>query len=155
MNQRLILCIVIMIKNDLIKLNFWNITQTYVQSIFIFNRNFYVKLFYKFVKIMKISFDCILKIMKLLYKMFKSNNHWFFIYHKYHIKRFVMIKSIYNSCLFYCIKSFVVIDFQMNDILIFINDDFAIKKTKSSKQSTSCSNNANVLSLLIRSNWTA
>ena len=130
MNQRLILCIVIMIENDSIKLYFRNITQTYVQLIFIFNRNFYVKSFHEFVKIMKTSFDCILKMMKSLYKIFETNNHWFFIYHKHHIERFVMIKSIYDSCLFHCIESFAVIDFQIDDILIFVNDDFAIKKKR-------------------------
>ena len=56
-----------------------------------------------------------------------------FIYHKYHIEQFVMIKSIYDLCLFYCIELFAAIDFQIDDILIFFNDDFAIKKTKSLK----------------------
>ena len=65
-----------------------------------------------------------------------------------------MIELIYDLCLFHCIKSFVAIDFQINDILIFVNDDFAIKKTKSLKQSTSCLNNANVLLLLIQLNST-
>ena len=130
MNQRLILCIVVMIESDSIKLYFRNITQTYVQSIFIFNRNFYVKSFHKFVKIMKTLFDCILKMMKLLYEIFETNNHWFFIYHKHHIERFVMIESIYDSCLFHCIELFVAINFQINDILIFVNDDFAIKKNE-------------------------
>ena len=41
-----------------------------------------------------------------------------------------MIESIYDSCLFHCIKSFAVIDFQTDDILIFVNNDFAIKKNK-------------------------
>ena len=41
-----------------------------------------------------------------------------------------MIKLIYDSCLFHCIKSFVVIDFQIDDILIFVSDDFAIKKNE-------------------------
>ena len=130
MNQRLILCIVVMIENDSIKLYFQNITQTYVQSIFIFNQNFYVKSFHEFVKIMKTSFDCILKMMKSLYEIFETNNHWFFIYHKHHIERFVMIESIYDLCLFHCIESFVVIDFQIDDILIFVSDNFAIKKNE-------------------------
>ena len=130
MNQRLILCIVVMIESDSIKLYFRNITQTYVQSIFIFNRNFYVKSFYKFIKIMKTSFDCILKMMKSLYEIFETNNHWFFIYHKHYIERFVMIELIYDSCLFHCIELFVVVDFQIDDILIFVNNDFAIKKNK-------------------------
>ena len=130
MNQRLILCIVVMIESDLIKLYFRNITQTYVQSIFVFNRNFYVKSFHEFVKIMKTSFDCILKMIKLLYEIFETNNHWFFIYHKHHIKRFVMIESIYDSYLFHCIELFVVINFQSDNILIFVSDDFAIKKKR-------------------------
>ena len=155
MNQRLILCIVVMIENDSIKLYFRNITQTYVQSIFIFNRNFYVKSFYKFVKIMKTSFNCILKMIKLLYKIFEINNHWFSIYHKHHFKRFVMIKSIYDSCLFYCIQSFVAVNFQIDNILIFVNNNFAIKKTKSLKQSISCLNSANTSLLLTRLNLTA
>ena len=41
-----------------------------------------------------------------------------------------MIESIYDSCLFHCIESFVVIDFQTDDILIFVSDDFAIKKNE-------------------------
>ena len=62
--------------------------------------------------------------------MFKTNNHWFFIYHKHFIEELVMIKLIYNSCLFYRIKSFAVIDFQTDDILISIENDFAIKKNE-------------------------
>ena len=119
-----------MIESDLIKLYFRNITQTYVQSIFIFNRDFYVRSFHEFVKIMKTLFDCILKMMKSLYEIFETDNHWFFIYHKHHIERFVMIESIYDSCLFYRIESFVVIDFRTDDILIFVNNDFAIKKNE-------------------------
>ena len=101
-----------------------------MQSIFIFNWNFYVKSFHEFVKIMKTSFDCILKMMKSLYEIFETNNHWFFIYYKYHIERFVIIELIYDSYLFHCIKSFVVVDFQIDNILIFVSDDFAIKKNE-------------------------
>ena len=37
---------------------------------------------------------------------------------------------MYDLCLFHCIKSFVAVDFQIDNILIFVNDDFAIKKNK-------------------------
>ena len=60
-----------------------------------------------------------------------------------------MIESIYNSCLFYRIKSFAAINFQIDDILIFVTDDFAIKKIKLLKQSILCLNNANFSSLFI------
>ena len=63
-----------------------------------------------------------------------------------------MIESIYDLYLFHRIKLFVAIDFQFNNILIFVNDNFAIKKTKLSKQLTSCLNNANVSLLLIQLN---
>ena len=104
--------------------------QTYVQIVLNLNRSFYIKSFYEFVTIMKTSFDCILKIMKSLYDVFKRKNHWFFIYHKFHTKKLDMIKSTYDSCLLHCIKSFVIIDFQIDDILIFVSDDFAIKKNE-------------------------
>ena len=41
-----------------------------------------------------------------------------------------MIKSTYNSCLFHSIKSLGLIDFQIDDTLIFVNDDFVIKENK-------------------------
>ena len=44
-----------------------------------------------------------------------------------------MIESTYDSCLFHCIESFVIIDFQTDDILIFVSDDFAIKENKTIK----------------------
>ena len=41
-----------------------------------------------------------------------------------------MIQSTYDSCLFHCIELFIVIDFQIDSILIFVNNDFAIKKNE-------------------------
>ena len=81
MSQRLIVCITIVLEinsndsNNSIKLFFRNVIQTYVQSIFNLNREFYVKSFYKFVSIMKTSYDCIFTIMKSLYEVFETDNH--------------------------------------------------------------------------------
>ena len=139
MNQRLIVCITVVLEinsndsNNSMKLFFRNVIQTYVQSIFNLNRKFYVKSFHEFVLIMKISYDCIFKIMKSLYEVFEANNHWFFIYHKHHIKKFVMIESTYDSCLFHSIESFDLIDFQIDDTLIFVSNDFVIKKNEAIK----------------------
>ena len=116
-NQRLVVYIIIVFKinsndsSNSMKLFFRNVIQTYVQSIFNLNREFYVKSFHEFVSIMKTSYDCIFKIIKSLYEMFETNNHWFFIYHKHHIKKFVMIELTYDSCLFHSIKLFDLIDF--------------------------------------------
>ena len=41
-----------------------------------------------------------------------------------------MIESTYDLCLFHSIKLFDLIDFQINDTLIFVNNDFVIKKNK-------------------------
>ena len=116
--------------NNSMKLFFRNVIQTYVQSIFNLNREFYVNSFHEFVSIIKKSYNCIFKIMKLLYEIFKINNDWFFIYHKHHIKKFVMIELTYDLCLFHNIKSFDLIDFQTDDTLIFVNNDFVIKKNE-------------------------
>ena len=136
MNQRLIVCITIVFEinlndsNNSMKLFFRNVIQTYVQSIFNLNREFYVKSFHEFVSIMKTSYDCIFKVMKSLYEIFETNHHWFFIYHKHHIEKLVMIKSTYDSCLFHSIELFDLIDFQTDDTLIFVSNDFVIKKNE-------------------------
>ena len=81
MSQNLIICITIVFKinlndsNNLIKLFFQNVIQTYEQLIFNLNREFYIKSFHEFVSIIKIPYDYMSKIMKSLYKMFKTNNH--------------------------------------------------------------------------------
>ena len=41
-----------------------------------------------------------------------------------------MIESTYDSCLFHNIESFDLIDFQIDDTLIFVNNDFVIKKNE-------------------------
>ena len=80
-NQCLIVCITIVLEinsndlNNLMKLFFRDVIQTYVQSILNLNRKFYVKSFHEFVSIMKASYDCIFKIMKSLYEVFKTNNY--------------------------------------------------------------------------------
>ena len=139
MNQRLIVCITVVLKvnsndsNNSMKLFFQNVIQTYVQSIFNLNRKVYVKSFQKFVSIMKTSYNCIFKIMKSLYEVFETNNYWFFIYHKHHIKKFVIIKSTYDSYLFHNIQLFNLIDFQIDDTLIFVSNNVVIKKNETIK----------------------
>ena len=139
MSQRLVVCITVVLEvnsndsNNSTKLFFRNVIQTYVQSIFNLNREFYVKSFHEFVSIMKTSYDCILKIMKSLYEVFETNNHWFFIYHKHYIEKLVMIELTYDLYLFHSIESFGLIDLQTDDTLIFVSNDFVIKKNEAIK----------------------
>ena len=107
------------------------------------NRDFYIKSFYKSVTVIKTSFNCILKIMKSLYKMFKIDNHWFFIYHKHHTEKFVITELTYNSCLFHCIKSLLWLIFKLMTFWFLSVTISRSKNTKLSKQSTLWSNSAN------------
>ncbi len=73
-SQRLILCL---IATFYLEMNVYlrNITQTYVQSATSLNRNFYVQSFSELIKLMRISDECILKVIKSLYEMFEIENH--------------------------------------------------------------------------------
>jgi hypothetical protein len=72
-SQRLILCLTIMFSH--MKLYLRDIIQAYVQSATSLNRDFYVQSFSELIKLMKISDDCILKVIKSLYEMPEIENH--------------------------------------------------------------------------------
>jgi CRISPR/Cas system CMR subunit Cmr6 (Cas7 group RAMP superfamily) len=73
-SQRLILCLTIMFSLE-IKLYLRNIIQVYVQSATSLNRDFYVQSSSELIKLMRISADCVLKVIKPLYEMFEIENH--------------------------------------------------------------------------------
>ncbi len=73
-SQRLIICLVVTFFNSM-KLYLRDITQAYVQSRSILNRDFYVQSLQKLIKLMKIFNDCILKVIKSLYNVSKADNH--------------------------------------------------------------------------------
>jgi hypothetical protein len=72
-SQRLIICLAVTLPQ--MNLYLRNITQTYVQSRSILNRNFYVQSSSKLNKLMSIFNDCILKMIKSLYDVSKADNH--------------------------------------------------------------------------------
>jgi hypothetical protein len=76
-SQRLIICLAATLS---MKLYLRDITQTYVQSRFNLNRDFYVQSSPKLIKLMRIFNDCILKMIKSLYDVSKADNHWFKTY---------------------------------------------------------------------------
>ncbi len=73
-SQRLIICLAVTFSNSM-KLYLRDITQAYVQSRSTLNRDFYVQSLSKLIKLMRISTDCILKVIKSLYDVSKANNH--------------------------------------------------------------------------------
>ncbi len=70
-NQRLILCLTIMFSH--MKFYLRNITQVYVQSATSLNRDFYVQSLSELIKLMRISDECILKVIKSLYEITPRN----------------------------------------------------------------------------------
>jgi hypothetical protein len=73
-SQRLIICLTIMFNLEM-KFYLQDITQVYVQSATLLNRDLYVQSFSELIKLMRISDECILKVIKSLYKMLEIKNH--------------------------------------------------------------------------------
>ncbi len=126
-SQRLILCLAVILS---MKLYLRYIIQIYVQSRSNLNRDFYVQSLSELIKLMKISSECILKVIKPLYEVSETDNHWFKTYHDHHTDKLKIIQFTYNSCLLY-IFIFVQIDLrivemQIDDILILTDQSFVI-----------------------------
>jgi hypothetical protein len=73
-SQRLILCLTVMFNLEM-NLYLRDITQAYVQSTTSLNRDFYVQSLSELIKLMRISDDCVLKVIKSLYEMSEIGNH--------------------------------------------------------------------------------
>jgi hypothetical protein len=124
-SQRLIICLAVTLSMNLY---LRDITQTYVQSRFNLNRDFYVQSSSELIKLMNIFNDCILKVIKSLYDVSKADNHWFKTYHDHHIDKLDMIQFTYDSCLLYIINRICmsIVSMQTDDILILIDQSFAV-----------------------------
>ncbi len=128
-SQRLIICLAATLS---MKLYLRNIIQAYVQSRSNLNRDFYVQSLFELIKLMSISRECILKVIKSLYKVSETDNHWFKTYHDHHTDKLEMIQSTYNLCLLY-ISSIIfshidmsIVSMQTNDILILADQSFVV-----------------------------
>jgi hypothetical protein len=151
-NQRLILCFIVVFSN--MNLYLKNIIQTYVQSITSLNRDFFVRSFVELIKHLDIVSDSILKMIKSLYDVFEIDNHWFVTYHAHHVNKLDMTQSTYDLCLFHTnmkidtssilqisLKNdhfhtshfhtdMKIVDMQIDDTLILIDTNFAIAEEK-------------------------
>ncbi len=110
------------------KLYLRDIIQAYIQSRFNLNKDFYVQSFFELIKLMKIFNDCILKMIKSLYDVSKTDNHWFKIYHDHHIDKLSMIQFTYDSCLLYILNHICtkIMSMQTDDIFILTDQSFAV-----------------------------
>jgi hypothetical protein len=122
-SQRLIICLATSLYQ--MKLYLRNITQAYVQSRFNLNRDFYVQSSSELIKLMYISSECLLKVIKSQYKVSEANNHWFKTYHDHHIDKLNMISFTYDSCLLYIIIliqiDLRIMSMQTDDTLILVD----------------------------------
>jgi hypothetical protein len=72
---------------------------------------------------MRISNDCVLKVIKSLYKVSETDNHWFKTYHDYHIDKLSIILFTYNFCLLYIFSQIdlKIVSMQTENALILID----------------------------------
>lgn len=82
---------------------------------------------------MRVSSNCILKVVKLLYGVPEAGNHWFATYHNYHINDFAMTELTYDPCLLYRCAPFDFVGLQTDDTLMLANDTFAATEEEAIK----------------------
>ena len=128
-SQRLILCITAMLQTDDIRLYLRDISQAYVQSATKLNRDFYIRAPFELATALSVSKGTILKVVRPLYGIPESGNHWFKTYHDHHIKELHMHQSTYDPCLLHCndhdAGTFGIVGLQTDDTLFLANTAFA------------------------------
>lgn len=80
------------------------------------------------------SSDYVLNIIKPLYGVSEVGNHWFATCHTYYENKLEMKESTYDFCLFYTFDLFGIVGIQTDDILIFVDDNFAYNKEKAVRE---------------------
>jgi hypothetical protein len=86
-----------------------DISQAYVQSTTLLNRDFYVNPPRELVKHLNLRDDSVLKVVKPLYGVPEAGNHWFRTYHTHHTIVLSMEQSTYDPCLLYSNQPFGVV----------------------------------------------
>lgn len=125
-SQRLILALSVCTDLDLY---IRDISQAYVQSSTLLNREFYIRPPPE----LNLDSDSVLKVVKPLYGVPEAGAHWFNTYHTHHIKNLSMKTSTYDPCLLYAsgdAKGFGIIGLQTDDSLILADDAFALEEEK-------------------------
>ena len=84
----------------------------------------------KLANLLEIHCDRVLKIIKFLYDVPETGNHWFVIYHDYHVNKLKMKQFTYDAYLLHRFNSFNVVDMQTDNTFILADDAFAKEKEK-------------------------
>ena len=77
-------------------------TQAYIQSTTVLNRDFYVRPPPELAAVFQSK---ILKVIRPLYGIPEAGNHWFCTYQQHHTDRLNMSMSIYDPCLLHCTEA--------------------------------------------------
>jgi hypothetical protein len=123
-SQRIILCITPMMNSNA-SLYLRDISQAYVQSTTLLNRDFYIRPPIELLQQLGLPTDSILKAIKPLYGVPEAGNHWFKTYHSHHVKELSMDQSTYDPCLLYSNSPFGIVGLQTDDTLFLGDDVFA------------------------------
>src|SRR6266536_2037104 len=102
-----------------------DISQAYIQSTTLLNRDFYIRPPFKLAQQLSLKEGSILRVVKPLYGVPEAGNHWFKTYHSHHVKELSMEQSTYDPCLLYSNGPFGVIGLQTDDTLFVADDKFA------------------------------
>ena len=89
------------------------------------NREFYIRLPLELVTLLGATSDCILKVVKPLYRVPEAGNHWFATYHGHHVNRLGTAQSTYDPCLLYKSEPLGKVGLQTDNTLILADDAFA------------------------------
>ena len=118
-----------MLQTNDIRLYLRDISQAYVQSATKLNRDFYIRVPFELATALSVSKGTILKVVRPLYGIPESGNHWFKTYHDHYIKELHMHQSTYDPCLLHCndhdAGTFGIVGLQTNDTLFLANTAFA------------------------------
>jgi hypothetical protein len=126
-SQRVILSIAAM-TTETTGLYLRDISQAYVQSTTMLNRDFYINPPRELAKRLNLTDDSVLKVVKPLYGVPEAGNHWFKTYHSHHLNELAMEQSTYDPCLLYSNRPFGVVGLQTDDTLFVGDDDFTEKE---------------------------
>ncbi|EED12274.1 hypothetical protein TSTA_003330 [Talaromyces stipitatus ATCC 10500] len=126
-SQRLLLCLAVCVAGTILFIR--DVMQVYVQSTTHLIRDFYI---YPPPELADaLPEGTILKVVKPLYGIPESDNHWYRTYHTHHTDKLGMT-STYDPCLLHCTKpaqGFGITGMQTDDTLILADDKF-VKREK-------------------------
>lgn len=122
-SQRIILSLAAM-TNETTGLYLRDISQAYVQSTTTLNREFYIVPPRELAKQLNLDDNSVVKVLRPLYGVPESGNHWYKTYHAHHVDQLSMQQSTYDSCLLYSTQPFGVVGLQTDDTLFVGDDEF-------------------------------